>query len=160
MGWATAWSFDCLRLWAEGKQSPESSITLAGIHAAARFSIGFIWIWHGLVPKLLYHHFEERTMLTQAHLPVRLLPLIGAAEILFGLIMLFAWRIRSLFWINVVLMIFATATVAINSPAYLAAAFDPLTLNLAVISLAITGWLASRTLPSARRCLRVPEEAR
>jgi hypothetical protein len=160
MGWATAWSFDCLRLWAEGKQSPESSIVLAGIHAAARISIGIIWIWHGLVPKLLYHHIDERTMLAQAHLPAALLPWIGIAEILFGLIMLFAWRRRNIFLLNIVLMLLATAGVAINSPAYFTAAFNPLTLNVSIISLALIGWLASRTLPSARRCLRVAEETR
>jgi len=160
MGWATAWSFDCLRLWAEGKQSPESSLLLAGIHAVARLSISVIWIWHGLVPKLLYRHVDERMMLTQAHLPIALLPWIGTVEILFGLIMLIAWRMRGLFLVNIAVMVLATIGVAINSPAYLTAAFDPLTLNLAVISLAAIGRLASRSLPSALRCLRVADESR
>jgi hypothetical protein len=131
---------------------------LAGIHAAARISIGIIWIWHGLVPKLLYHHLDERTMLAQAHLPTALLPWIGIAEILFGLTMLFTWRRRSIFLLNIVLMLLATAGVAINSPAYFTAAFNPLTLNVSIMSLALIGWLASRTLPSARRCVRVAEE--
>jgi hypothetical protein len=74
--------------------------------------------------------------------------------------MLIAWRIRSLFPLNIVLMLLAIVAVAIHSPAYLTAAFNPLTLNLCVISLAVIGWVASRTLPSARTCLRVAGETR
>jgi hypothetical protein len=158
MGWATAWSFDCLRLWAEGKQSPETSLALSWIHAVARIAIGAVWIWHGLVPKLLFQNPDERVMLTQAHLPIALLPWIGAGEILFGLTMLIVWRMRSLFFINIALMVLATAAVAIRSPAYFTAAFNPFTLNLCVASLSAIGWLASRILPSSRSCLRIAEE--
>jgi hypothetical protein len=36
MGWATAWSFDRLRLWMEEEQAPEASLVFALIHAVAR----------------------------------------------------------------------------------------------------------------------------
>jgi hypothetical protein len=160
MGRATAWSFDRLRLWAEGEQSPEASLTLSWIHAVARITIGAVWIWHGLVPKLLFRNVDERVMLTQAHLSTALLPWVGAGEILLGFIMFIAWRMRSLFPLNIALMLIAIVDVAIHSPAYLTAAFNPLTLNLCVISLAVIGWVASRTLPSARSCLRVAGETR
>lgn len=50
IGWATAWSFDSLRLWPEKEQSPELSVTLSLIHAIARVSVAAVWLWHGLVP--------------------------------------------------------------------------------------------------------------
>lgn len=154
MGWATAWSFDRLRLWAETGQPPESSLALSLIHALARFTLAFVWIWHGLVPKLLFHHIDERTMLIQANIGLRVLPWIGAAEIAFGLFVLWTWNRRFVFIANALLMLLATLVVALKSPEYLKAAFNPITLNLAVAALSITGWLSSARLPSARRCLR------
>jgi len=53
-------------------------------------------------------------------------------------------------------MLTATIVVAIHSPVYLAAAFNPITLNLGVIALAIVGWVAAGSVPSASRCLRKP----
>jgi len=156
IGWATAWSFDRLRLWAETDRPPESSLGFSIIHAVSRMTIGFIWIWHGLVPKLVFHHIDEQTMLAQAGLPAHLLPWIGAAEIAFGLFVLATWNRRPLFLLNILLMLTATIVVAIHSPVYLAAAFNPITLNLGVIALAIVGWVAAGSVPSASRCLRKP----
>ena len=154
IGWATAWSFDRLRLWAEKDQAPESSMNLSLIHAVARLTLAFVWLWHGLVPKLLVRHIDERAMLRQAGIPLHWLPWIGAGEIIFGILMLCTWSRRFVFVVNGVLMVLATMAVAVKSPAYLEAAFNPVTLDLCVLSLSIAGWLASRTLPSARRCLR------
>ena len=154
IGWATAWSFDRMRLWAEEGQLPESSLALSAIHAAARIAIAAIWIWHGLIPKLVYHSVDEQTMLAQAGMPLAFLPWLGGIEVLFDLLVLFSWRWRSVFVANMALMIAATVAVAVSSPLYLKAAFNPVTLNLAVIALAITGWIASRRLPSAHVCLR------
>ncbi len=154
MGWATAWSFDRLRLWADTGQTPESSMALALVHAAARGTIAAVWIWHGLVPKLLYRQADEQVMLAQAGLSLALLPWIGVGEIVFGAIFLLLWRVRGMFAINAVLMVLATAAVAVRSPVYLFAAFNPVTLNLALVALSAVGWLSSQSLPTASRCLR------
>ena len=154
IGWATAWSFDRLRLWAEAGQLPESSMALAVIHAMARITLGFIWIWHGLVPKLLFHQIDERTMLREAGVPLCWLPWIGGGEIALGIVVLSTWNVRPVLIGNGLLMVLATVMVTIKSPEYLKAAFNPITLNLAVLVLSLVGWFSSRTLPSARRCLR------
>src|SRR6266700_1157845 len=54
IGWATAWSFDRLRLWIEREVPPEISLRMASIHALARLGIAFTWMWQGLVPKLMF----------------------------------------------------------------------------------------------------------
>ena len=56
--------------------------------------------------------------------------------------------------VNALLMLAALLAVAFKSPDYLWAAFNPVTLNLAVIALCFVGWIASRSLPTARHCLR------
>ena len=154
IGWATAWSFDRLRLWAELGQSPEVSMNLSVIHAVVRVALAFVWIWHGLVPKLLFPNVDERAMLQQAGIPITWLPWIGGMEVVFGIAMLCTWNVRAVLILNAGLMVIATVAVAVNSPDYLKAAFNPVSLNLALLALSMVGWLASRTLPSARRCLR------
>jgi hypothetical protein len=53
-------------------------------------------------------------------------------------------------------MLLATVAVGINSPRYFSAAFNPLTLNLAIACLASIDLLVVGNIPSAARCLRRP----
>jgi hypothetical protein len=154
LGWATAWSFDRLRLWAERSQTPETSINLAIIHGLARTTLALVWLWHGLIPKLMFPNADEVTMLREAGIGAQWLLLIGVGEVLMGLFVLCTWSRPKVFLINAVLMVLAAVCVAVRSPEYLSAAFNPVTLNLCVLVLCVVGWLASRDLPSARRCLR------
>ena len=157
MGWATAWSFDRLRLWADDGQPPEVSLQLASIHAIARLTIAFTWLWHGLVPKLIFRNIDEQIMLKNAGASVAVLPWMGGAEVLVGLLFLMFWRSRIPLLLNAVLMLLATITVALQSPLYLRAAFNPVTLNVGMIALSLAGWLASKKLPSAKKCKRKKE---
>src|SRR5579859_4368641 len=54
IGWATAWSFDRLRLWIEKQIDPALSLRSNLIHALARFMLALIWLFHGIVPKLIF----------------------------------------------------------------------------------------------------------
>lgn len=158
IGWATAWSFDRLRLWIERGVDPAAAMRLAAVHAAARVALSFIFLWHGVVPKLLLRHPDEVAMLTDGGLSLaaaqRGVMAAGIAEVLLGLVLLFAWRVRGLFLLVIALMLATSVSVATTSPRYLGVAFTPVTLNLAVAVLALIGWIASTDLPSARRCLR------
>ena len=69
MGWATAWSFDRLRLWIEKGIDPAVSGQRAVIHAVARLCIALVFLYHGLVPKLLFRHPTELAILLDAGLP-------------------------------------------------------------------------------------------
>jgi hypothetical protein len=156
IGWATAWSFDRLRLQVDKGLEPRASLRLSVIHACSRATIAFIWFWHGLVPKLLFNHVDERSMMAASHLPVRLVPVIGIVEIAIAAWAIWSWRSRSFFVFNVIAMLAALANVAVLSPSYLVAAFNPVTLNLAMIALSVIGYLAAAEIPSASRCLRQP----
>jgi hypothetical protein len=79
--WATAWSFDRLRLHVDEGLDPKSAFRFAAIHLCSRLAIAFIWLWQCLVPKLLLNHVDERAMLTASHVPIELLPLISTLEI-------------------------------------------------------------------------------
>jgi uncharacterized membrane protein YphA (DoxX/SURF4 family) len=159
IGWATAWSFDRLALWLEDGQTPEISMMAAVVYAVARVTIASVWIWHGLVPKLLFHAIDESRMLAEAGLPMDALPWFGWAEIVFGIAMLAGWRWRWMFTVNVVLMAAALMGVAVRSPQYVTAAFNPVTLNVCMIALAVVGLAVAKRVPTAARCMRTkPKE--
>jgi uncharacterized membrane protein YphA (DoxX/SURF4 family) len=158
LGWATAWSFDCLRLWIEKGIDPAVSRQRSLIHALARIALAFVWLYHGAVPKLFHQHADELAMFQQAGISAATAPLVvqavGWIEVSFGLATLFMFHQRWPLVATIALMLAVTVGVACNSPHYLGAAFNPVTLNVLMIALALVGLLASRDLPSARNCLR------
>jgi hypothetical protein len=156
LGWATAWSFDRLRLHIDRGLEPKAAFRFSAIHACSRVAIALIWLWQGLLPKLLFNDADERAMMAASHLATRLVPIIGVIEIAIAACAIFSWRSRSFFLLNIVAMVVALASVAITSPSYLVAAFNPVTLNLAMIALSAVGYTAAAEIPSASRCLRQP----
>ena len=163
LGWATAWSFDRLRLWIENGLTPEVSRQCALTYAVSRLALAFIWIYQGLVPKLLFADAGELRMLRDAGFAVSSSPptrsVIGVTEICFGLAMLLLWQQRWPLWLTLVAMAVATAVVSVTSRAFLTAAFNPIVLNLAVAALAVVGLLTGRYAPTASTCQRRPEKA-
>lgn len=156
MGWATAWSFDRLRLWIEAGLAPEAVLRSSIIYGVCRCVVAFVWIWHGLVPKLLFHDPAELVMLSDAGVATHWLPLIGTVEVIFGVLGLYTWRWRGFFLLTTVAMICALAGVALRSPAQLTAAFNPVSLNICVVGLCVCGWFAHFSSAFAGRCLRKP----
>jgi len=158
LGWATAWSFDRLRLWLEKRIEPALSLERSLIYGICRVAIAFVWIYHGLVPKLIFQSPDELAMLRAAGMsPTSLLStlgVIGWLEVTLGLLFLLAWRARVLFVVNIVLMLFALSVVALTSPQYLVAAFNPVTLNVMAIVLSVIGFIVGKDLPSAKACKR------
>lgn len=160
MGWATAWSFDRLRLWIEGGVEPRSTGRQALTHALAAATVAFVWLWHGIVPKLAGPHPEELAMLADAGVTepwvTRLTLAAGVVETAFGLAFLPLSRRRWPWLLTAALMIAAMAGVVATSPHVVVGAFGPVSLNLSVAVLALIGLLALDDLPSARRCQRRP----
>ena len=158
IGWATAWSFDRLRLWLETGLPPEQARRNGFVHALARGSLAAVFVYHGLVPKLLGQHPSETAMLhdagVQASLIGPLLIAFGVGEVLFGAALLVAWLYRWPLAVSIIAMAVATTSVALHSPTTFMAAFNPFSLNLLVAAVAAMDWLVLDAVPSARRCRR------
>jgi hypothetical protein len=82
--------------------------------------------------------------------------MLGTAELLFALCLLTFWRRRWPPWLCLGVIGVATIAVAVSSPRYLGAAFNPVSLNLAVACLAVIDLMVISGLPSAARCRRRP----
>ena len=160
MGWATAWSFDRLRLWLEDGVDPGTSAALSLIHGVSRGLLGFIWVYQGVFPKLIFKDSGELDILRASGLvagfEATTLTLVGVAEVVFGVLFLALWRTRSLFLLNALLLVVLALGAAFSQPRLLVAPFNPLTLNLAMVGLGVAGFLSSSRLPTSRRCLRKP----
>src|SRR4051812_41592462 len=158
LGWATAWSFDRLRLWLDNQIDPATSMRQSVVYAICRLTVAFVWVYQGLVPKLLFANADESAMLADAGWSAESINAAvrwaGISEIAFGVLLIAAWRVRTLFAMTIVLMLVAIAFVGSESPRYLSAAFNPITLNLPMVALSVIGLLCRKDLPSASQCLR------
>jgi hypothetical protein len=159
MGWATAWSFDCLRLWLEQGIPPQVSLRRTAIEIVTALSLCLIWLYQGLVPKLLVPDSGEMDLLQGTMLlhgfERPFLTLMGLGEIAFGLlfVMLRGTKRKILYKINIPVLILLGIGAAIH-PLTFVAPFNPISLSLAMIALSLIGLLNSPQLPSALRCMR------
>ncbi|SDI97008.1 DoxX-like family protein [Pseudomonas flavescens] len=110
----------------------------------ARLTVGVIFLYHGLVPKLLFVSPTELRMLDAHGLPHAAAALAGVAEILLGLAILLLRRQRWPLCLALAALILLLVDVAIFVPALLADAFNPVTVNLAASVLCVIALRAKR----------------
>lgn len=158
MGWATAWSFDCLRLWIEKEIPPRISIMKTLFQIILSGILAFIWIYQGLVPKVLYQEAGELALLKGTGLlqgkEELFLYGLGAGQITFGLLFLIFSRSKWLHLINIVALISLGVGAVMSGGSIFAAPFNPATLTLAMIGYSAMALLNLRDLPSASSCKR------
>lgn len=157
MRWATAWSFDRLRLWLEHGIQPEVSWSLSVAHASARLGLAMMWVYQGLVPKLLVTGGEV-SLATQAGLPRPHLAvtILGVIEVMFGLVILLRPKWRWPYLASAIVMVPFSAVASMGGRDALVQPFNPIALNLLAAGLGVTGYVTWPGRPSASRCLRAP----
>lgn len=160
IGWATAWSFDRLRLWLEQRVDPAQAMRQTLVHFIARVALAAIWAYQGLIPKLTARHVDEIAMLRDVGVSAAVtnivLNALGISELALAAALLMAWGRRWPAVLCLTSMLVAMAVVGVHSPRFFAAAFNPFSLNVAVASLAAIDLLVLEGLPSAAHCLRRP----
>ncbi|WP_111646058.1 DoxX-like family protein [Paranoxybacillus vitaminiphilus] len=156
MAWATAWSFDCLRLWIEKKIHPLYSVQRSLIHLLVVFTLVLIWIYQGLVPKLLFPDSGELEMIKDLQLFAGyesfLLSFIGFSEILFGIFLFLFRRTKWIYYWNIGIILFLTLGAFASDPTVFREPFNPVTLNVSVIILSFIGLITLRDTASASNC--------
>jgi hypothetical protein len=158
MGWATAWSFDCLRIWLEKGIPPQLSVKRSLIHLLTVVLLMVMWAYQGLVPKIMFQDSGElefiRAIPLFAGVETTVLTAIGLFEIAFALLFLFFHRRKWLFGLNIWLILILTAGALTTNPLVFVEPFNPVTLNLLAIGVSVIGLLSLEHLPHARRCKR------
>jgi hypothetical protein len=158
-GWATAWSFDRLRLWLEDGTPPERSRDLAIAHATAVGGLAGVWLYQGLVPKLWKADPGEVALWRQgfglgtasARLAVRAA---GAAEIAFGIVTIANSDRKWPFAATAIAMPVLAGSAWKADRGIFGRAFNPASLNLAVAALAVVALATHNGRPSGHNPLR------
>jgi len=160
IGWATAWSFDRLRLWLEDRVDPAQAVRQTLVHFVTRLALAVVFLYQGAIPKLVAGDADELAMLKDAGIPPDAVSVavaaLGTCELALAAALLVAWCRRWPAWVSLALMPIATAVVGVQSPRFFTAAFNPFSLNLAVAALAAIDLLVLAGVPSASRCQRRP----
>ncbi|MEK3884549.1 DoxX-like family protein [Paenibacillus sp. PL2-23] len=157
-GYATAWSFDRLRLWLERGLTPAVSLKLAAVHYMSVAAITMLWLFEGLVPKLLYPEGGELAIYSATGLfpgaEEILLPALGITELAAGAAVLIWHRKLIVYAVSLGLLILLGAAACIGAPELLASPFNPLTTSMPMAVLCLIAAMTADGVPSARRCRR------
>lgn len=128
---------------------------LAQIARVARLSLALVFIWHGLVPKILWLSPDEVAMIAAHGLPAHglfapeiIARVAGIGEVLLGLLLLLLPGRRWPLLLAAAALILLLLDVALLSPHLLLQAFNPLSTNLAALALCLVAWLAEQPAPS------------
>jgi hypothetical protein len=181
-GWATAWSFDSLRIWLERGIPPSTMRKQAVVHYVSVLMLSLLWFWQGVVPKWLYPEAGEIELLRQTvekiaawsrifaadHLQTGspsdrfaeaghlLLAWLGAAEIGVGVLNLLMHRKPWLYPMQIAVLALLAAAAVAGTPELLAAPYNPVIISVAMIGFCGLARVTLRDLPRAGRCLRTP----
>jgi hypothetical protein len=157
-GWATAWSFDRLRLWLEEGIRPEDSRDRALAHAAAVGGLAGVWLYQGLVPKLAKVDADETAFWRRAGFAPRsartAVRAAGLAEVAVALATLAPRSRRATLAGTAVAMPTLAVAATVLDRRSATRAFNPVSLNAAVAALAAAALATEAGRPSGRRPLR------
>ncbi|MGE7650879.1 DoxX-like family protein [Peribacillus frigoritolerans] len=159
MGWATALSFDVLKRWIEKGESPRSQYVRFIINTIVTMLFFFVWLYHGLIPKMIAKHPEEVSMLSsltslEGTAAVKGVGIIGVLEILFAVVWLLYRKKRHLLVLQMIAFPVLTISALIASPSFSLHPFNPITFNASLWVLSIISFLLATDLPSATSCKR------
>jgi uncharacterized membrane protein YphA (DoxX/SURF4 family) len=121
------------------------------IYFVARISLAFLFIYHGLVPKILTLSEMEIAMITNhgdflpPELSVEQVAILGGLwDCLVGIAVLVFWKQRWPILVAMLTLIVLLIDVAIFSPQYLIEAFNPVTTNIMGLVVGLISLLSKR----------------
>ena len=99
----------------------------------SRVLLGFLFIYHGLVPKILWLSVVEIHLVSISGIgvPAKIAsPLAGIGEIVLGCAIIFLNKSNTPVYIATTVLLLLLFFVAVASPVYLIGAFNPVTTNI------------------------------
>ncbi|GMK48158.1 membrane protein [Paenibacillus glycanilyticus] len=157
-GWATALSFDVLRLWLEKRIPPAVSLQRTLIHYLCTVLLSLLWLYEGLVPKWMYPEAGELSIMQSMNMfpgmEQQALKWLGAAEILLGLLLLTYHRKKWIYYLQAAGLLALAGGALAYTPSLLEQPFNPFVLSAAMTGLCLIGLWTSKDLPDAANCIR------
>jgi hypothetical protein len=106
---------------------------LSHVSFVSRLLLGFLFIYHGLVPKILWLSAVEVHLVSASGfgIPANIAsPLAGIGEIVLGCIIIFSNKSNIPIYIAALVLFILLLFVGLASPEYLVGAFNPVTTNI------------------------------
>lgn len=159
MGWATALSFDVLARWLEQGERPRTQYRRFFSYYAIILLFIFIWLYQGLVPKVLGQHPLEIAMLTKLS-PLssaqasNAIIVVGLLEMAVALLFCFRKLQKALLVAQVALFPLLTMSAMMAAPHVATDPFNVVTFNVALWVLSIVALMLRDGLPTASSCKR------
>ncbi len=118
----------------------------------SRIGIAFIWLYHGLVPKLIFRHVTELKLIESGPVigsPVTTLVIAGIGEVVLGLLVVFFWKRRWPILLSLVGFAFLLLASLMIAPEQATHAFNPVTLTVSAILFCLIQLSAKQSLDSS-----------
>ena len=121
--------------------------SLRTIKLAARISLGLVWIYEGIVPKILFvrTHPDQIAMVERSGWywgsPEWTLAMLGIAQVIVGIALVMGWCERAMVLVATLAMLLLIVLVASTKPAMLTEPFGALVKDLCLIACAWTVWV-------------------
>lgn len=132
----------------------EPASALRRIHRISTLTVAGIWIYQGLVPKLLGPHADELAMSAAFGIPAAWQAPVsyaaGIAEVLMGLLILLFRRQAWPQQMSAVVTLGLLGFVVIYAPQYLGGAFNPVVMNLGSVALSVVALSAQASIEGRR----------
>jgi len=117
-----------------------SHLPLKKILKFSQLVIAILWIYQGLIPKLIFQVQDEHYVWQQLNIAAVYIPwmisLSGLAEIIFGSLFLFLTH-KYLHWLSIISLIGLFICVLLIYPDQIYQAFNPVVMNIALGSLSL-----------------------
>jgi len=126
--------------------------TLRAVKILARVSLGLVWLYEGLVPKILFLNANpaQIDLVRRSGLfwpnPELTLIALGIAQAIAGAILIIGWAERAMVMLTTLWMFALILLVAACNPAMLTDPFGALAKDLCLVSCAATVWLLAPVL--------------
>ncbi|MCH7302986.1 DoxX-like family protein [Acinetobacter sp. NIPH 1869] len=127
--------------------------TIQQILRFCQLIIAVLWIYQGLIPKLIFQIEGEYYIWQQLNIAAPYIPwmisLSGIAEIIFGSLFLFLTH-KYLHWLSIISLIGLFIFVLYIYPNQIYQAFNPVVMNIALASLSVISLWCIKTFQNAR----------
>lgn len=102
----------------------------------SRAAIAFIWLYHGLIPKLIFSHATELELIQKGPIigsPEMTLMLAGIIEVIAGVCVVVLWRSKWPIYLSLIGFTLLLLGAILISPEQATHAFNPITLTVSAI---------------------------
>jgi len=119
----------------------QASNPIKNILLTVNLTLAILWIYQGLVPKILFHAVDEQRLWElQGIGEIRMLFLIqisGYIEIIFGILFIIFKQSKLLHYLNILGMIGLSLLIVLTDLSYFQQAFNPFVMNVAMAMLSL-----------------------